>query len=98
MEKANMEKANMAKAEPVRMLKTDEILETLSYLRDNAQGLRNRIHSACERIGVQFDPREADIEAAPAYGSLPQIHERIGEVGHVLAEASEFMNELERYV
>jgi|LGVF01.2.fsa_nt_gb hypothetical protein len=85
-------------AEPVQTQKTEVVLESLGYLLGNVSSLRNRIHSTCERVGVTFDPKDDVKELPPCYGSLPQIHDKVGNTSRVIAECHELMIELEKFV
>lgn len=92
-----MEAVNKA-CEPVQMKRIEEVLDTLRFLNDNVSGLRNRIHSACERVGVQFDPSEDTKEAPPSYGSINQVGDEISKIGRINDECHKLLNELERFV
>ena len=86
------------KAEKVEVQKSEEILESLKYVSDNASGLRNRVHAACERVGVQFDPAEVEPDQPPSYGSLNQIQQELSKVSRIIAEGHEYMIELEKFI
>ena len=90
------EGANKADAEQVQ--KSEEILEQLKYVVDNASGLRNRIHAACERVGVQFDPSEAQPDQPPCFGSLNQIQQELSKLSSIVAVGHEHMIDLERFI
>jgi hypothetical protein len=89
-----MEACNKA----VEVKRIDEVLETLKYLKDDVIGISNRIHHACERVGVQFDPEEVTQEAPPSYGSINQLRDAISEIGGIVSKCSSHLIELERFV
>ncbi len=93
-----MEIEGIRKEEVVQTKKTEVILESLDSLSENIHGLHNRIHSACERVGVLFDQSDDAKSSPPAYGSIPQIKDKVGGISDIIFECHEFMTELEKFV
>jgi hypothetical protein len=87
-----------AKCEAIKQTKTSEIFDTLQMVIEDAEALRTKVYQACERVGVQFDPKETHPEQPPVFGSLPQIHEKIREIGRVINDATSSMREIENFI
>lgn len=90
---------DMKGPEPIKTTVTEGIKETLHVLKAEANSICNRIQSACERVGVRFDPEEArPDDRPPLFGSLNQIHEEIREIGSIIQDCDKYMHHLETFV
>ena len=80
--------------------KSEEILETLAYLKDSSTALKSEITALAQRVGVIFDPpsEKPTGDPPPSYGSLAQMHDDIGKIGTLVSDCINVMADLSRFL
>jgi len=87
-----------AKCEVAKSTRMDSVIGSVQAVHDDVQSVRSKVHRLCERVGVQFDPQDPVPDAPPSYGSLPQLHEAVNEIGRLVADTNSAINKLEDFI
>lgn len=87
---------NEHKVESVETRKIERLLENLSHLGDRTSGLRNRVHSAEERINGVRDGKGEDMKDDPAaFGSMDQSLAGVAKIHDIVDDCHNIMNKIE---
>ena len=90
---------NKGSTDPIDRKKIDIIIEVVAGLEDRTSGLRNRIHSAAERLNGCDENKHADDSDSPvSSGSMSDILDRLYRVSENVDAGHGYMSAIEAAV
>lgn len=78
--------------------KVERLLENLSNLEDRSSGLRNRVHSADERLNGSDDEKIEGQSEEAVYGSIDQALNKVARIDGIINDCHAIMGKIEASV